>query len=243
MEKASNAHPHNKTNYDKYTNIFDLIPYDGSNSSILSFMPLHINGKEIWRIVSADETHLLYDMMSRNTGIRDGILPAGVHPSPIQSKPNTKKSPVFLAYGVLIPQHGGENWSEETVRGMLDHFKRAPLQSVQREGEISLLNIYRYRHYAFDYTQLCKRGHIPCAFLMDASIDYLSLMKTAQNDEDFLGVVMSPTYLGFSAADNILNRDFVIVIRDIEPDFNAHRLFWKRAIRKDKLRQVAETIV
>lgn len=242
MKKASKAHQHSKPNYDKYTNIFDLIPYDDSNSSILSFMPLHINGKEHWRIVSGGETHLLYDVMSRNTGLREGVLQPAA-PTPLSRDNRTTRSRTFLAYGAIVPQHGSENWSEETVRGMLDHFKNANLQTIQREGDKCVLDTFRYRDYVLDYTQQCKRGHVPCAFLMRSSMDYPGLMKTAQDDEDYLGIVMSPALLGLSAADNILNRDFVIVIRDIELGFSGHRLFWKRAIKKDKLRQVAETII
>lgn len=237
MKKASKP-----ATYDKHATIFDLIPYDDTNTNILCFMPLHINGKEIRRIVSAGETHLLYDVMSRNTGIREGVPQAGLPTTLVQDNRSNGYGPSFLAYGILVPQHGDENWTEDTVRGILDRFKGEPLQSVQREGDQSVLDAFWYRDYTFDYTLLSKRGHIPCAFLMRASFDYPAFMKATRDDEDYLGTVISPALPGLSVADNILNRDFAIIIRDIEPDFSGHRLFWKRAINKDGLKQAAANL-
>ena len=203
---------------------------------LLAHMPIQVNGEEIRRIVSAAEAEYLSDVFEQNTEKSEGELDE-TDLSAIPLNPvNTTDCTTFVAYGIIAPQAGTDNkaWKKRHVVRLLKEFKGKLLQTVHFENEDEAFETFIYHDFFCDY-EYRRSQNVPCAFLMSSSCDYPKILKAAGADSDYLGAAMSPAFSGLSVPDNILNRDFVIVIRSIEPAFDGNMKRWMKHICDEDL--------
>ena len=208
---------------------------------LMAIMPITAEpGETFLRIVSANEAEFLEEVFEQNSRRKKKLVftnEIGDTPLNLVDCEQESAAP-FIAYGVIAPQCKTENWSPRLAKTLLGQHKDRFLQTVHFKNKAGHFETFAYHDFVLE-PKLKTSSYIPCAFLMYSSMDYPAFIEENVFDEYFLGAAMSPAYDGFNVADNILNRDFVVVIRDIEPAFTGDGKRWKKFIDKEKMQKAS----
>lgn len=173
-------------------------------------------------IMDAAEVFMLNEWLDNRK--EDEKQPAFPH---VEPEENQK---LVLAYGVLIPQYDSdiENWAEE-----LNRWKEYAFGTLE-DGKLKLSE---YREFRLFEDQIIYKTHIPCALLMNTSLDL-------KKEREFgFGYTAFLVFGGWEIFDNILNRDFIFCLGGIEDSFNGEDLSnWTRYINVEKMMDIAKRL-
>lgn len=138
-----------------------------------------------------------------------------------------------LAYGVLIPQYDSTEVEQYKIYKSLDKFKNYAFGTLRDEK----VYLSVYEDYVLYKDEPVYNSHIPCALLITSSLDL-----SEQRDFGF-GHTMFLLFKDIELFANILNRDFIFCIGDIEESYDtADAKNWKKYIKKDKLMEIAKRL-
>lgn len=205
---------------------------------LLAVMPLKCNGEEVDRIVSASEAMLIEELLEQNELRSLGVPFENDLLKLKMDLVDDELSAPFIVYGAVAPQYGANVWDNKEVYRILDSLKETYLQTVHLRSEKGALASFAFHDYTCEFDAMVS-DYVPCAFLMFASEDYPTIARRECESDNFLGIAISPAYKGNSVVDNILNRDCVIIIRDIEPAFAGDLHQWKDCVKKTMLQKAA----
>ena len=135
---------------------------------------------------------------------------------------------VQLVYGVLVVS--GEEKEEKLIEKM-GEFKNYALISLEHEriyySSYNDIEIFRGKE--------IYPGFIPCAMLLHTSLDLKKKLEYGFGHTLFL------KYKEMDIFDNILNREFLLCVRDIEKEFNPKdEKNWKKYIRIENMLRTAK---
>lgn len=150
-------------------------------------------------------------------------------PAYLRVEPEEENKPV-LAYGVIIPQYASneKNWDEK-----LDQYKNFALGTLEDEK----VYVSAYSDYELFTDDIVYNKHIPCALLLDTTLDL------AVEREYGFGYTAFVLYKNIPILNNILNRDFLLCLGGMEKKFKAEDAQdWKQYINKDELMNVAKRL-
>lgn len=134
-----------------------------------------------------------------------------------------------LVYGVIIPAFES---NIEVCQEEMEKYKNYKLVSLKEKK----LYISGYEDIKVFEDMKLYGNHIPCAILLNTSLE---LEK--KRDYGF-GYTMFLKFQDFEIFDNILNRQFLFCIRDIEETYASQENDWEKFIDKKKLETVAREL-
>ena len=110
----------------------------------------------------------------------------------------------MFVYGVLIPQYGNEKSFEEWVEFVNKRMGYSYLTLEDEKQYISLIEDIRLFNESKHY------GHFPCVVKLKTDIKF-------EKDREFgFGHVFSLKYKDMLSVDSIINRDYLLCLRDIK---------------------------
>lgn len=183
-------------------------------------LPLH-NGGNV--IIDIEELSHLNEYMESLKGSKKTKSPEYTRVEPKED------NRLVLVYGVLIPQYDTDldNWEQ-----ILSKYKEYAFVTLAEEK----LFLSAYKDFKIFEEKRVYEYSIPCALLLDTSLD-LSKKK-----EYGFGYTSFLRYKDLDIFTNILNRQFLFCLGEIETSFNDDLENWKKYINKEKLINVAKRL-
>lgn len=139
----------------------------------------------------------------------------------------------ILAYGVLIPQYDCTDEEKNKIFSNMEKYKNYAFGTLMDNK----VYISAYEDYVLYKDKIVYAEHVPCALLINSSLDL------SKEQEYGFGHTLFLLYKDMEILDVILNRDFLFCLGEIEESYNPeYAENWKSYIKQDKLMEIANRL-